>query len=268
MRRSQSLAAARRGPFPIASQPVPQPRFVTAERTTSWLGRGWQDFVAHPRVGLAYGVFFAFVGWLLSYGLVQMDMGSLILPLASGFLLVGPLAAIGLYEVSRRHERGLDTTLMDALLAVRRNGAQIADMGLVLLLFFFAWVQLSMILFALFYGGKPPGLETFTHDVILSGTGFPFLATGTLVGGSLAVLAFALSVVSMPMLLDRDVTTLTAMRASLMAVALNWKNMIGWAATLASLTFLGLGFFFVGLAITLPVAAHASWHAYRDLVER
>ncbi|HSV28673.1 MAG TPA: DUF2189 domain-containing protein, partial [Candidatus Omnitrophota bacterium] len=95
-----------------------------------------------------------------------------------------------------------------------------------------------------------------------------FLLTGTLVGGAIAALAFALSVVSMPMLLDRDVSVLTAMRTSLRVVWLNRRNMIGWAATLATLGLLGIAFFFAGLAVTLPIAAHASWHAYRDLVKK
>lgn len=247
----------------------PGVRAVSVERSATWLERGFKDFVAHPHIGLAYGGAFALFGWFLTFGLHGLGMDSLILPLASGFMLIGPLAAVGLYEVSRRREQGTDhdLTLVQAVGAIRRNG-QIADMGLILMLLFFVWFQLSMILFALFYGGHPPALPAFWDQIVMAPQGAAFLATGTLVGSAVAVMAFSLSVVSMPMLLDRDVTVMTAMRTSLRAVWLNRRNMIGWAATLASLGMLGIAFFFAGLAVTLPIAAHASWHAYRDLVAK
>jgi uncharacterized membrane protein len=124
-----------------------------------------------------------------------------------------------------------------------------------------------MILFALFFGGHPPALGEFFSQVVMAPQAPVFLISGTLVGGVVAALVFAISVVSMPMLLERPVSALTAMRTSLRAVWLNRMNMIGWAATLATLGALGIAFAFVGLALTLPVAAHASWHAYRDLVD-
>ncbi|HTH15463.1 MAG TPA: DUF2189 domain-containing protein [Magnetospirillum sp.] len=247
--------------------PLPPIRQVTLDRSSTWLGRGFADFAAHPGIGLAYGAVFALFGWLLTFGLGEIGMGSLILPLAAGFMLVAPFLAVGLYEVSRRCEAGQDVTLAQAIRAIGRNH-QMADRGLVLLLAFFVWFQLAMVIFALYFGGHPPALDSFYGQVVLAPQGPAFLLTGTVVGGGVAALVFAISVVSMPMLLDRDVSALTAMRTSLKAFWLNRMNMIGWAATLATLGLLGLSFFFVGLAITLPVAAHASWHAYRDLVER
>lgn len=247
--------------------PTPACKRVTLDRSSTWLGRGFADFAAHPGIGLTYGAVFAGLGWLLTFGLAQAGLGSLILPLAAGFMLVAPFLAVGLYEVSRRRERGQDVTLLQAIRAIGRN-RQMADMGLVLLLAFFAWFQLAMVIFALYFGTRPPALDAFYGQVVLAPQGPAFLITGTLVGGAVAALVFAISVVSMPMLLDRDVSALTAMRTSVKAAWLNRKNMIGWAATLATLGVLGLSFFFIGLAFTLPVAAHASWHAYRDLVER
>lgn len=248
--------------------PLPDLKPVSLDRSTTWLERGFRDFAAHPGIGLAYGSVFALLGWLLTFGLAQFGMGSLILPLAAGFMLVAPFLAVGLYEVSRRREAGEPVTLRKAVMALGRNH-QMADMGLVLLLAFFAWFQLAMIIFALFFGGRPPALDAFFSQVVLAPQGPAFLMVGTLVGGAVAALVFALSVVSMPMLLDRrEVNALTAMRTSLRAVWLNRMNMIGWAATLATLGVLGVSALFVGLAVTLPVAAHASWHAYRDLVGR
>lgn len=263
MRRSSHALSAH--PPSLALEPLPAVRPVSVDRASTWLGRGFKDFAAHPAIGLTYGAAFAAIGWLLTFGLAELGMGSVILPLAAGFMLVAPFLAVGLYEVSRRVERGETVTLGQSLCAIGRN-REIGDMGFVLMLIFFAWFQVSMVIFALFFGGSPPALTEFFHQIVLAPQGPAFLATGTLAGGVLAIIAFALSVVSMPMLLDRDVAVLTAMRTSLKAVATNWKNMIGWAATLATLAVLGMTFFFVGLAITLPIAAHASWHAYRDLV--
>ncbi|MGE5546121.1 MAG: DUF2189 domain-containing protein [Solirubrobacterales bacterium] len=253
--------------FSPAAEAQPVVRHVGVERSTQWLERGFADFRAHPVIGLSYGLVFAACGWLLTVGLAGLGMGSLILPLAAGFMLIAPLAAVGLYEVSRRRQEGTDRGLgLPAVLgAIRRNG-QMADMGFILLLLFFAWCQLAMVLFAAFYGGSAPALGDFWGQVVMAPQGFAFLATGTVVGGIVAAIAFTLSVVSMPMLLDRDVSVLTAMRTSVRAVWLNRLNMIGWAATLATLGILGISLFFVGLAFTLPIAAHASWHAYRDLV--
>lgn len=263
MRRTRSLFM---NAAMLGAQPLPAIRQVSVERSAGWLERGFHDFIGHPGIGLAYGAVFAVLGWLVTFGLAGMGMGSLILPLAGGFMLMAPIMAVGLYEVSRRGERGESVTLRQAMGAVLRN-PHMADMGLVLLLIFFAWFQLAMIVFALFFGGQPPALESFFSQIVLAPQGAAFLLTGTLIGGALAALAFALSVVSIPMLLEHPVSAVTAMRTSLRAVWLNRLNMIGWAAALAVLGFAGLAFFFVGLAVTLPIAAHASWHAYRDLVE-
>ncbi len=269
MRRS-----ARAVPFSLSAtalgglvQPAARVRVVSAERQATWLDRGFRDFAATPMIGLSYGAAFAAMGWLLTMGLARIGMESLILPLAGGFILIAPLAAAGLYEVSRRREKGLPVSLSISLAALRRNG-QVADMGLVLLLIFFAWIQLAMVVFALFFANRPPALGEFYTQVVMAPQGVPFLLTGTVIGGVLAGLAFAVSVVALPMLLDRDVSALAAMQASLRAVWCNRVSMIGWAATLAILAAVGMGVLFFGLAVTLPIAAHASWHAYRDLIER
>ncbi len=250
-----------------AAEPIPRLRRMAPDAPGRWLERGFADARAHPWIGLAYGLAFAGVGWLLALGLARAGMGSLVLPLAGGFLLVAPVAASGLTEVSRRRERGLEVTLPATLAAMGRN-RQLADLGLVLLLIFLAWIQVAMVLFALFFGTRPPALGALAAEVLAAPQGVLFLAAGTVAGAALAALAFAVSAVAIPMLLDRDVSALAAIRTSLAAVWLNRKIMVGWAATLATLGGLGLAFLFVGLAVTLPIAAHAGWHAYRDLVER
>lgn len=249
------------------ADPIPHINVITPEATTTWLGRGFSDFAAHPGIGLSYGLAFAAIGWLLTFGLEFMGMGSLILPLSGGFLLVAPLAACGLYEVSRRRETGEPISLGISLSAIFRN-RHMADMGLALMLVFFAWCQVAMILFALFFGSHPPALGSFFTQIVMAPQGIPFLATGSLVGAIFAAVAFSLSVVSLPMLMDSEVSALNAMRTSLAVVRRNSLCMIGWAATLAVLGAFGLSSLFIGLIITLPIAAHASWHAYRDLVAK
>lgn len=249
----------------LGDGPMPTLRRISAEQSATWLERGFSDFIRHPGIGLTYGALFAMVGWLVSGGVVRIGMGSLLLPLACGFLLMAPFLAVGLYEVSRRSERGEPVSFGHVLGAFRRN-THMADMGLVLLMIFFAWSQAAMIVFALFFGGEPPSLQTFFSDILSEPHGTAFLVAGSVVGLGLAGLSFSVSVVAIPMLLDRPVSALFAMRVSLRAVWLNRLNMIGWAATLALLGGLGMSLLFVGLAVTLPIAAHASWHAYRDMV--
>lgn len=241
-------------------------RRVAVEEPTAWLEAGWRDLWRAPAASLSYGLVFAVLGWLLAFGLGAAGLGSLMLPLAGGFILIAPLAAVGLYDISRRLERGQPVSLGQALSAWQRNGDQIGLMGVALLLTLFTWIVVALVLFAIFFRGAPPSLAMFVAQLVASADNIPFLIFGTLAGGLLAAFAFAISVVSLPMLLDRDITVIEAIAASLAAVRGNAMVMLGWAATLAVLAGVGLATFFVGLIITLPLAGHASWHAYRALI--
>jgi uncharacterized membrane protein len=139
-------------------------------------------------------------------------------------------------------------------------------MGLVLMLFLLAWIRIAFLIFALFFGAQPPSWDHLITTLFFTTDGIPFLIVGTAAGGVLAVVAFAISAVAMPLLLDRDVGVLRAMATSAAAVARNWRVLIGWAALIVLFTAAGLVTAYVGLAVTLPLIGHASWHAYRDLV--
>ncbi len=241
-------------------------RRIGIDEPTAWLAAGWHDMMQVPVVSLGYGAIFMLVSQFLFLGLTTLDLGSLILPLAGGFLLIGPLAAVGFYEISRRLERGEAARLGDAFLAWRENADQIALMGVALLVAMFVWIQVALILFALFFEGSPPTLTAFVAELFSGWHNVPFLLIGTIAGGILAALVFAISVVSVPMLLDRDVTAPVAIITSLRAVQANWRVLIGWAATIAVLTALGIVTFFVGLLVVMPLLGHASWHAYRAVV--
>jgi len=239
---------------------------VGVDAPWAWLSAGWRDFRGAPAVSLTYGAGFVAVSFLLTFGLWAADLLYLVLPLAAGFMFLGPVVCIGLYEVSRRLERGQQVTLRDAVMAWQANPGSIAVMGLVLMMFLLAWIRIAFLIFALFFGGQPPSWEFLVSTLFFTTEGIPFLIAGTVVGGLLAAVAFAISAVALPLLLDRDVGALSAMVTSIAAVVRNWRVLIGWGALIVLFTGAGLVTFYIGLAVTLPLIGHASWHAYRDLV--
>jgi uncharacterized membrane protein len=253
--------------IPVFAGPSPRVRLVDVDRPWIWLARGWRDFAAAPRIGLAYGAILVAISFALVAGLALADLLYLLLPLLAGFGFLAPLLAVGLYETSRRLGAGEPATLAAALFAWRRHGGQLALMGLVLMLFHLAWVRVATLMFALFFEEGAITFPELIELMFFSARGLPFVFAGTAVGAALAALVFALSAVSIPMLLERDVDVITAMVTSFAAVRENARPMALWAALIAIFTVLGLGFFLVGLAVALPLLGHATWHAYKELVE-
>lgn len=241
-------------------------RLVTEEHPWRWLSAGWRDLQRAPKVSLAYGVLISAASFAITAGLYLADLLYLLLPLAAGFMFIGPLIAMCFYEVSRRLAAEQPVSFTEVALAWRVNFSQIAGMGLVLMLFMLVWIRLATLIFALFFTGRPASWEAFINIVFFSLDGLPFLAAGTAVGGVLAALAFALSAVSLPILLDRDVSVISAVALSMEAVLRNWRVMIGWAGLIVLFTAGGLATAYLGLIVTMPLIGHASWHAYRDLI--
>jgi uncharacterized membrane protein len=263
--------------IPVFANPGQRVRLVSVDRPWFWLAEGWRDLAAAPRVGLAYGAVLVAISMTLTLGLAAADLFYLLLPLTAGFGFLAPLLAVGLYETSRRLRAGAPAihrrlgddepaTLAAALMAWRRHKTQLAFMGLLLMLFHLAWVRVATLLFALFFDTGPVTLWGML-GLLLSAEGLPFLIVGSAIGAALAALVFAISAVSIPMLLDREVDVITAVVTSFVAVRANWKPMALWAALIAGFTALGMAFFFVGLAVVLPLLGHATWHAYKDIVE-
>jgi uncharacterized membrane protein len=244
------------------------PRQIAADRPWTWLAAGWRDLMAAPQLGFAIGGGLTLAGWALVLLLLRAGLAWAILPATAGFFMVAPLLAAGLYEASRLREAGQHVGLRAALRGgYLRNAPQLALMGVALLLLHLFWVRVAGLLFALFFGlGSMPPLESLPMVLLRSEMLLPFLIVGTAIGAGFAALAFAVSAVSIPMLVDRpEMTAPEAIVRSVRAVLAQPRAMLFWAALIVVLLGLALLPFFLGLALVLPLVGHATWHAYRDL---
>lgn len=234
-----------------------------------WLAAGWRDLWLQPHISLTYGLAFAVTAVALTLGLAVARMQALVLPLAGGFVLIAPLAAVGLYEISRCLEEGHRASWSQVLTAATRARGQLGFFGGILAFALFVWLQLALLLFMLLWGsnGIPPP-STFVPTLLFTPHGLALLVIGTAVGGALASLVFALSVISVPLLMTRQLDAVTAIRASLAAVERNPKPLALWAALIAGFMALGIATLSVGLIIAFPLIGHATWHAYRALVRQ
>lgn len=240
---------------------------ITVDQTMLWTNAAWADFKAAPGLSLALGSFYVVASWLLTAGLSWMGLASLIPALAGGFMLVAPLLALVFYEVARRREAGETITLGMAIAGSLRHAPRMGGMAVVLTVAYLAWLELALFIVAAFLGGTPPTMEAFVNEVWASSQGFLFLVAGSAVGGVLAAVVFSLTVVSIPLLHDRPLDAITAMRVSIRAVAVNPLPMLGWGLNVAFLAGFGLVTAYLGLAVIMPILGYASWHAYRDLVD-
>lgn len=240
---------------------------ITVDQPWRWLLRGWQDFQRAGAISLAFGIAIALVSALLVFGLWQSDLRPYSFPLAAGFFFLAPLLAVAFYDISRRLEQGLPLNIVDVALSWKPRAGQLFTMGLLMMFLHLAWERIAMLIYAGFFGSSATSWEQFVDVVLFSTKGLPFLIVGTLSGGVLAVAAFSISVVAFPMLLDRDCGTLRAITTSVCATLVNGRVLIGWAALIVLFTVAGIATFCLGLIVTMPLIGHASWHAYRDLVE-
>ncbi len=251
----------------VFPEPRPQIRRVPVDRPWVWLAAGWRDIAAAPGPSLAYGLTPVVAGWLAILLMLWLDLPYLMLPLSAGFFFVGPFIAVGLYEISRRLELNHVVDGETTLLAWRRNPEQIALMGVLLLLFHLAWMRAAQLLFAIFEWRTIPSWDRFMDLVWISSKSLPFLAVGVGVSAVLAAGAFAIGAFSIPYLLDRRASNMfEAIATSVAAVRLNLRPMLLWASLIVFLVVLGMVPGLLGLVVTLPLVAHATWHAYRDIV--
>jgi uncharacterized membrane protein len=230
-----------------------------------WLAMGWADVWRSPGVSLTYGALFAAMGCLLTVGLFFLGAWYAVLPLAAGFMLVGPLLAVGLYEISRRHAAGETPRLSGALTAWRRNPTAVFFAGLGLALVFLLWIRLATLLFALFYGIADFHIGSFFAERFFSAETIVFLVLGIAIGAVLATIVFSVTAVTFPMIVDKRCAAIEAGVMSVRVVAQNWRVLALWAALITAFSIAGLICFYIGLIFVLPLVGHASWHAYREL---
>ncbi len=244
---------------------LPRIRQPALGRPFAWLAAGWRDLLANPIASLAYGLLFAIAGDLIT--LFAWRNGQLFIAATSGFFLVAPLLAGGLYEISRRRESGQSSTFFVTLAGGRRNARQLLTLGLLLATAGLLWERLSTGLFNLLAPGMTPDLLGLLAVVHESSEQRDLLLIWLLGGGTLAVLVFSATVISVPMLLDRPVGLGSALRTSVRSVDANLLLMVFWGVIIVVLTLVGFATLFFGLIVLMPLIGHASWHAYRDLVE-
>lgn len=236
------------------------------DRSGHWLRQGWRDFLKVPVVSFAYGLGFVIASLLVTLGLYALNFDAMILPLAGGFIIIAPLLVVGLYDVSRRLERGEKPSLRDVFGAFTENSSQLAAMGIVLMICYLVWVEIALVLFMGFFNQAPPSLDGFFDQVLFTGQGAIMLIVGSILGAVFAAIVFSITAVSIPLIYDRPIDVVTAISASLLAVRQNWRLMFGWAALIVVITGVSLLFGFFALAVAMPVLAYATWHAYRDLI--
>jgi uncharacterized membrane protein len=233
------------------------------------LAKGAGDFYAMPTHAMFLCIIYPIVGLLLARLAFGYSILPLLYPLASGFALVGPVAALGLYELSRRREAGLDTSATRAFNVFESSSiGAIAALGILLLIIFVIWVAVANAIYVANFGyASPSSIEAFLHDVFTTRPGWNLIVVGNAVGLLFAILVLTISAVSFPLLLDRDVGAAVALLTSIRAVARNPLTMMVWGLIVAALLVVGSLPLFFGLTVVMPLLGHATWHLYRKVVE-
>lgn len=249
-------ATQERSAFDIALRPL------TLGDPLRWIVRGWRDFTRAPAIGLFYGACFVLMGWALMK--VYENAPAYVLALSAGFLLMGPFLCMGLYQVSRQLERGERPDFGGSLVAWIRKTDSLAIFGFALLILELLWGRASLVVFALSFDTMPDFKGSIVR--LLDPENLSFIVAYVAVGGVFAALIYALSVVSIPMILDRQTDAITAGLTSIRLVLTQPAVMILWGALITALVVAAMLPWFAGLLVVGPVLGHASWHAYRAAV--
>ncbi len=247
---------------------LPAVRKITFGDLRDALAKGWDDFVHKPSHVLIIAVVYPIIGLFLGRLTFGYNLLPILFPLAAGFALLGPFAALGFYEVSRRREQGMDPSWSSVLnLVVHRSRGAILALGMLLMVIFFVWILTAEAIFESIFGQEPvTSLGGFVRQVFETPEGIRLIIAGNLIGLVFALVSFSISVVSFPLLLDRDVSAPVAIVTSLKAIAANPVTMFAWAIFIVLALIIGSLPALLGLVIVLPVLGHASWHLYRKVV--
>jgi len=247
----------------------PVVRKITPADLKEALARGFDDFWAMPSHLVFLGLIYRVFGACLAALTFTSNALPLLYPLASGFALVGPIAGIGLYEISRRRELGLPVSWQDAFSVLKSPSIpSIIALGVLLLVIFLAWLTTARLLYESLFGyAAPASYPQFVNEVLTTPEGMRLIVIGNALGFLFAVVVLSISVISFPLLLDRDVGAAVAIHTSIKAVVMNPLTMGLWGLIVAGALLVGSIPLFVGLAVVMPVLGHATWHLYRRVVE-
>lgn len=248
--------------------PAPSVKRLSREDVRDALKAGLADFQRAPVYGLFFGAVFSLAGIAIAWALFQGEAGVWIFPVAAGFPLVGPFAAVGLYEVSRRMETGEPLAWRPVLLAGFRQGnSQLPFFAVFTVFAFLAWIVLARVIFAVSFGTASMTNVTSSLEILFTDQGLIMLCVGTVVGAALAALLFSISVIGVPLLLDRDIDVVTAIITSLRATVENREAMLRWGAVVGGLTVVAMLPLFLGMVLVFPTLGHTSWHIYRKTID-
>lgn len=258
---SQTDTVADTNPRAFTIQPI------TVDNVKAAFAAGWDDLKRAPVPSLFFGLVYAAVGAAIVYLFWRNSDEYLIFPIIGMFLLIGPITAVGLYDISRRLEAGEKLDFGGILFAFTRHGGlQIAVFGFILFFCAVFWAKTAAFIYALHFGLTPVPIERILTAVTTTWTGLQFFVIGSGVGAVFAAFVFAISVVGVPLLFDRDVDPVTAMVSSVQAVLGSPQPYLIFAALIVVLIGVGIGLGFVGLVVTLPMVGHATWHLYRRAI--
>jgi len=254
--------------IPTVSPPLPTQnrwaRNLTAADPFKWLSLGWRDLINQPAMSLVYGLLIFLISVALVWSLVATGRDYILFPAFAGFMVVGPILAVGLYEKSRRIEEGLPLRWANLFFVKPRSGGQIFFTGVLLCLLMMVWMRAAVLIYALFFGLVPfPGLNHIAPMLFTTNVGWAMLAVGTAVGGLFAAFSFAISAFSIPMLVNEPIDALTAMGSSMALVWTNLRVLLIWAVIVLVLFLVSLATGMLGLIVIYPLLGHATWHAYR-----
>jgi len=242
---------------------LPERRRVGYLAALRWLRMGWDDLKAVPDISMAYGALFAAIGAFITY--FSLGAPQLTLNFWSGFLLIGPLLAIGLYRVAQLREEGDQIQLDRCVRVLGEHKGEMALFMLFLGLIMIAWILFSGLMVAVFFGDLSPGVGAFT-DALSSADGVKFLLVLFGSGAMFAFIVFASTTLALPMLLDGKADLVTAVATSFRTVIEQPVTMLVWAAVVAAITLVGMATIFLGFVVAFPVLGFATWHSYRDII--
>lgn len=248
---------------PLAEQ---RRRHLPVGAAFGWLAAGWRDLWRNPLPSLAYGFAVFLLSLAMVWGLFRLELDFILFPALAGFMVVGPLVAIGLYRKSRDLEGGIAPSLARMIFVKTASGAQVWYTGAILCLLMLVWMRAAVIIYALFVGLRPfPGLDHVVAMLVSTPEGLGMLVVGTAVGGLFAAFSFAISTFAIPMLLAEKTDAFTAMGTSISLTFRNLPVMLAWGAIVLALTVLAIATGFLGLIVIFPLLGHGTWHSYRAI---